>query len=49
MTVKAPINNLHVSCAFILNDSKDTKRFTHIGVEVIQAAAQLPGVRGEAW
>lgn len=32
-----------------LGDSKDTKRFTHIGVKVIQAAAQLPGVRGEAW
>lgn len=32
-----------------LGDLKDTKRFTHVGVEVVQAAAQLPGVGGEAW
>lgn len=36
-------------CFRCVGDSKDTERFTHIGLEVIEAAAQLPGVRGEAW
>lgn len=35
-------------CFRCVGGSKDTERFTHIGLEVIEAAAQLPGVGSEA-
>lgn len=42
---KMLLDNLFINCYCL----KDTEWLAHVGLEVIQAAAELPGVRGEAW